>query len=305
MMGGKIWVDSEPGKGSAFIFTIQMMCGTEKKIDSLPSGINWDNVRVMAVDDDPAVLAYFKEITQGLGISCDTSLSGEEALKTIERNGIYHIYFVDWKMPGMNGLQLATELKTKVSANSVVIMISSFEWSAISEAAKLAGVDKFLPKPLFPSAIADAINESLGLNWKQPENAEPKDSKVFANRRILLVEDVEINREIVLTMLESTQMEIDCAENGLEAVQKFTEAPEKYDLIFMDVQMPEMDGYDATRSIRAVNAPNAKTIPIIAMTANVFREDVEKCLEAGMNGHIGKPLDFNEVMEQLQKYFSA
>jgi CheY-like chemotaxis protein len=124
----------------------------------------------------------------------------------------------------------------------------------------------------------------------------------FAGRRILLVEDVEINREIVIALLEPTQLEIDCAENGIEAVRKFSEAPARYDLIFMDVQMPEMDGYEATRHIRALDMPKAKTVPIIAMTANVFREDIEKCVEAGMNGHIGKPLNFDEVLDKLNGY---
>ena len=127
----------------------------------------------------------------------------------------------------------------------------------------------------------------------------------FAGRRILLAEDIEINREIVLTMLEPSLLEIDCAENGEQAVQMFKETPEKYEAIFMDVQMPEKDGYDATRCIRAMDFPKAKTIPIIAMTANVFREDIEKCLEAGMNGHIGKPLDFNEVLSTLSDHLTS
>jgi len=125
---------------------------------------------------------------------------------------------------------------------------------------------------------------------------------LFAERRVLLAEDMEINREIVLALLEPALLEIDCAENGAEAVRKFSEAPQKYDLIFMDVQMPEMDGYEATRRIRALNLPKAKSIPIVAMTANVFREDIEKCIEAGMNGHVGKPLNFDEVLEKLKSY---
>jgi len=124
----------------------------------------------------------------------------------------------------------------------------------------------------------------------------------FAGSRILLVEDVEINREIVVTLLEPTLLEIDCAGNGAEGVRMFSENPEKYDMIFMDVQMPEMDGYEATRQIRALDVPRAKDIPIVAMTANVFREDIARCLEAGMNSHVGKPLDFREVLEMLRKY---
>jgi CheY-like chemotaxis protein len=127
---------------------------------------------------------------------------------------------------------------------------------------------------------------------------------LYKGRKILLAEDVEINREIVLTLLEPTLLEIDCAENGTQAVSMFTEAPEKYDMIFMDIQMPEMDGYEATRCIRALDVPAAKKIPIVAMTANVFREDIERCIEAGMNDHLGKPLDFIMVMEKLRTYLA-
>jgi CheY-like chemotaxis protein len=127
----------------------------------------------------------------------------------------------------------------------------------------------------------------------------------FTGKRLLLAEDVEINQEIVLSLLEPTHLEIDCAKNGLEAVRLFAESPEKYDMIFMDLQMPEMDGYEATRHIRELNNPKAEKIPIIAMTANVFREDIEKCLAAGMNGHIGKPLDLNGLMSVLHEYLST
>jgi CheY-like chemotaxis protein len=302
MMGGKIWVQSENGKGSTFAFTIKLMRGSEKKQDHLSSDINWKNVRIMAIDDDPDILVYFKEIGQRFGVFCDTAISGDEALALVERNGDYHIYFVDWKMPGMDGIQLTYRLKARQSENSVVIMISAAEWTTIADEAKKAGVDKFLSKPLFPSSIADIINECLSLDIRQIEEAQTVIEGLFSGRRILLVEDVEINREIVQALLEPSELEIDCAENGREAVRMFSNAPEKYDMIFMDVQMPEMDGYEATRRIRALNLPKAKTIPIVAMTANVFREDVERCIESGMNSHVGKPLDFNEVMKRLRTY---
>jgi CheY-like chemotaxis protein len=182
-------------------------------------------------------------------------------------------------------------------------MISVSEWSAIETEAKKAGVDKFMPKPLFPSVIANVINECLGVNPQQAENSILKDNiGVFKNKRILLVEDVEINREIVLTLLEPVNLEIDCAENGAEAVRMFTGNPGKYDLILMDVQMPEMDGYEATRRIRALQADSGVKLPIIAMTANVFKEDIEACLTAGMDDHIGKPVDTAQLLEKLHKY---
>jgi CheY-like chemotaxis protein len=207
-------------------------------------------------------------------------------------------------MPDMDGLELTSALKAKadVSDNTIIVMISSTEWRAIEDKAKKVGVDKFLPKPLFPSAIMDAINESLDLG-RWPADELPSDpTGLLAGHRILFAEDVEMNREILLALLEPTLVQIDCVENGKDAVRLFSESPEKYDLIFMDLQMPEMDGYEATQRIRALAAPRAATIPIIAMTANVFREDIEKCLEVGMNDHIGKPINYNEILDKLRAY---
>jgi signal transduction histidine kinase/CheY-like chemotaxis protein len=306
MMGGSIWVLSEPGKGSVFTFTIKVQRGTEEKHALLSPDINLDNVRLITVDDDPDILKYFLEIAHGFGVMCDVAISGEKALQLIDQNGGYHIYFIDWKMPVMDGIQLAREIKTRVSENSIVIMISALEWSAIADEARAAGVDKFLSKPLFPSTIAEVINECLGVDKRQVEKAQAADiAGIFTGRHILLVEDVEINREIVQALLEPTQLVMDCAGNGVEAVRMFSEAPLKYDMIFMDIQMPEMDGYEATRRIRALDIPAAKTIPIIAMTANVFREDVEKCLNVGMDSHVGKPLDFDEVLKCLHSYLAS
>jgi two-component system, sensor histidine kinase and response regulator len=302
MMGGKIWVQSEPEKGSTFAFTVQAKCGVEGRQKRLLD-VNLSDVRIMAIDDDQDILSYFTEIMQGYGVPCDTATSGERALELIDQKGGYHIYFIDWKMPGMDGIQLAREINSRRSGNSIVTMISAAEWSTIAEDAKAAGVDKFLSKPLFPSTIAEIINECLGVDKQEAEETQAVDiAGIFAGRRILLAEDVEINREIVQALFEPTKLQIDCAENGAEAVRIFSEAPDKYDLIFMDVQMPEMDGYEATRRIRSLDNPKAKIVPIIAMTANVFREDIEKCLAAGMNSHVGKPLDFDEVIKTLHAF---
>jgi signal transduction histidine kinase/CheY-like chemotaxis protein len=307
MMGGKIWIESEEGKGSTFSFTITATRGKDKaRSKTLSTNINLSNLRILTVDDDPDVLTYFQRVTAEFGISCcDTALSGSDALAAIDEKGGYNIYFVDWKMPEMDGLELTKEIKKRVpnSENAIIILISAAEWTVIETRAKEAGVDKFLPKPLFPSSIADAINEALGMHrLQQDENKERDMTGIFAGYSILLAEDAEINCEIVKSLLEPTHLKIDCAVNGAEAVRMFNAEPEKYDLIFMDVQMPEMDGLEATRRIRALDVPRAKAIPIIAMTANVFKEDVEKCLAAGMDDHVGKPLDIDEVVARLNKY---
>jgi signal transduction histidine kinase/DNA-binding response OmpR family regulator len=309
LMGGRIWIESELGKGAKFAFTIQAKRGEEKNERPLAPDVNLKNIRLLAVDDDPDFLLHFGEIARSLGVYCDTVGSGEEAISLAERNEIYHIYFIDWRMPGMDGIQAAAELKARTPANSVVIMMSAAEWNAVEIEARRAGIRKFLSKPIFPSTIADIINDCLGVQYDQVTEAVPDITGLFAGRRILLTEDVEINREIVLTLLEPTGLEIDCAENGIEAVRMFSEAPGKYELIFMDVQMPEMDGYEATRRIRAIEKELCgshedlfRQIPIVAMTANVFSEDIEKCLKSGMNSHLGKPLDFDEVLDKLYAY---
>jgi CheY-like chemotaxis protein/two-component sensor histidine kinase len=315
MMGGEIWVKSERNRGSTFGFTVQVERGAGTG-ESLPA-FNRKDLRALAVDDEQDIREYFEDLAARFGFACDTAASGEEALEKIRQDGPYTIYFIDWKLPGINGIELSRQIKGSVRAAQakegaassqaeafpIVIMISATEWNLIEADARSAGVDKFLPKPLFPSAIIDCINECLGFDkLRAGENNQIDAEDCFKGCRILLAEDVEINREIVLSLVEPTQLAIDCAENGIEAVKKFAENPAGYQMIFMDVQMPEMDGYEATRRIRALNLPEAKTVPIIAMTANVFREDIEKCLASGMNGHVGKPLDFGEVLGKLRQF---
>ena len=202
----------------------------------------------------------------------------------------------------MNGIELSEKIKARFGKELVVVMISASEWETIEADAKQAGVDGFIPKPLFPSVLTGTINRYLSESGAGAETAaEAPLGGLFAGYAIILAEDVDINREIVITLLEETGVSIDCAENGAAAVRLFSANPGKYRLVLMDIHMPEMDGFEATRAIRALGGEGAE-IPIIAMTANVFKEDIDKCLEAGMNDHLGKPIEFDRLIERLRKY---
>jgi CheY-like chemotaxis protein len=258
------------------------------------------------VDDDAYILQDVKRIIDRFGAICDIAISGAKALELIEQNGDYNLYFIDWRMPDMSGIELTSELKKRLSnqSDSLVVMVSAAEYSMVAESAKKAGADKFLQKPVFPSIIEDIVRDYLSLAVQRQEDTDMEINGIFKGRCILLAEDVEVNREIVITLLEPTGLTVDSAVNGKEAVNKFSRNPHKYDIILMDIQMPEMDGLEATRRIRTSALQKAKSIPILAMTANIFKEDIEKCFAAGMNGHIGKPLVFYELIEMLRKHLN-
>jgi CheY-like chemotaxis protein len=207
-------------------------------------------------------------------------------------------------MPGMDGVELTRRLRERCKEKAIVTMISSGEWSLIADKALSAGVDRFLAKPLFPSNIADCINQCLG---RPPSKIRPKEENTvpqYPGKCVLVAEDVEINREIVNALLENTGLKISFAENGALALDMYKANPAVFDMIFMDLQMPEMDGYESTRLIRDFEASQIiqRRIPIIAMTANVFKEDIERCLIAGMDGHVGKPLNMDEVITCMNKF---
>ncbi|GHV84659.1 hypothetical protein AGMMS50230_02670 [Spirochaetia bacterium] len=315
MMGGKIWIESELGKGAAFVFTVLVRRGTEPSPEELDIGDfsapggeaaadrKTADIRVLVVDNGREERDYLLEIVRRYGFSCEGA-GGEETAALLEKNGPYHLCFIDWQTLQANS-DLLRRVKETQQDFSLVILISTTEWSEIEEKAKQDGLNTFLFKPLFPSAVVDCINKCLGRGRPQEVSSADKKITRLDGYRILLAEDVDINREIVQVLLEPTGLYIECAKNGVEAVEMFTKNPDGYDIIFMDVQMPEMDGCEATRRIRALDFQKAKEIPIIAMTANVFREDIDRCLAAGMNDHVGKPLDFDKILSKLKTWLAA
>ncbi len=307
MMGGSIGVTSTLGQGACFAFTVRVK-GCVAPAQSryvLKPGIEPHDLHLMIVDDAPDVLEYFSEIAARFGFSCLCASGGEEALALLrERSEPCHLYFVDYQMPGMNGVDFVRQLNALYDTPPTVIMVSAYQWGQIEEDAKAAGISRYLAKPLLPSSIVNCINECLGADAYGGLTARDADSKagIFQGKRILLAEDIEINREIAGALLADTGVLLTYAENGARAVELFASDPGGFDLIFMDIHMPDMDGYQATQAIRALPVSEASTIPIIAMTANVFREDVERCLSVGMNDHVGKPIDIDEMIEKISAY---
>jgi len=310
LLNGDIWVESELGEGASFIFTMTAKKVNVKQPSKLMPNIRLSEIEILAVDDSIETREYFTHLTGAMKISCDVAKDGDEALRMMkEKTGKpYNIFFVDWQMPGMNGIELTKKIKETHGESSIVIMISVAEWNAIESEAMAAGVNCFVSKPIFPSSLINAINTCIG---KEPddfvsrERDEEECKYDFSKFHILIAEDVEINREMMTAILDPTGIKIDYAVNGKAAVSTYVFNSNKYNLIMMDVNMPEMDGHEATKTIRSLNAKNAREIPIIAMTANVFREDVEKCIQSGMNDHVGKPIDSDMLYETLDRYLNS
>ena len=306
LMGGDIWVEDNPGGGSRFVFEIVIQWGKVYRADKLPKGLRSD-LRILVVDDDVETLDYFESILESFSLACDKAESGAEAVdlvKAREREGSpYDLVFLDWKMPGMDGCETAREIKRSICGNPIIIMISLADQNEVGAALASIGITRFLPKPILPSSLYNAIITSLGYEQRsagRDEGVIP--SYDWSGKMLLLAEDVEVNREVVAGILEDTGVTIECAENGTRAVEMFAERA--YDIVLMDIQMPVMDGFDATRAIRRLKKANAASCPIIAMTANAFKEDVYDCLAAGMNGHIAKPIDVERLFSTLAEYLS-
>ena len=240
-----------------------------------------------------------------IGIACEAVNSAQAVINAekIAQNTHKHfdVIFIDFNLTDMNTVELLEQLIGKVEKTSLAMTGSLRDWNKIEDKLKLLGVTRFIAKPLFPSDIFDTISEVVGktINKSNLSASATKDIPDLSEINLLLAEDVQINQEIFISLMEDTGVKIDTVENGLEAVRAFEAQPNKYDIIVMDLQMPEMDGYEATRAIRGMNNPRGKTIPILAMTANAFKEDVEKCIEAGMNDHVAKPIDINATMQKI------
>lgn len=307
LMGGDIWVESELGKGSRFIFEIPVVWGEPIVATSALKKIA-PTSRILVVDDTEDVRIYFKNILSGFSLQCDTAASGEEALemvrKSLRQNAPYSMVFVDWNMPGMNGGATTQELRQLLGQDLLVVMISVSDWSDIEDDAKGYGITNFLTKPVLPSTLYNTIVDLTDNTMVEPRSGEHAVEN-WQGKTILLAEDIEVNREIIICLLEETGVSIECAENGKIAVDLFVQSPQKYDLILMDMQMPVLDGIAATEQIRAMDSVEAKTVPIVAMTANAFKEDEQRCFDAGMNGHLAKPLDVDAFMHVLGNFLDA
>jgi len=308
-MDGRIWVNSKPGEGSEFIFEVKLERLQQRECPVLYGNIRPGDLNLLIVDSDREQRDYFRSISGSFGINTEEAANEEEAVylvksaKTAQKP--YDIIFVSCGSPDMDGMEIIKELKRIIDKNTDIIIISSFmKWNKVEKEAHKYNVRSFISKPFFSSVVFDSINETIGKAAKKIDvkSKSAKEMPDFSNVTLLLAEDVEINRDIFTELLADTKLNVDTAENGLLAVESFKRDPDKYDMIIMDVQMPEMDGYEATRTIRVLDVPRAKEIPIIAMTANVFREDVEKCIESGMNDHLAKPIDIGAVIEKITLY---
>ena len=299
LMEGTIECQSEQGKGTTFTVTLDIPIAEHQRMD-----MKLDEMDVLIVDDDEVLLETATETLESLGLKAEQASSGLEALGMIKhRHEIgkgYDIVIVDLKMPDIDGVETIRRIRSEIDNNTPILLISAYEWADIEKKAKEAGANGFLSKPLFRSTLYDKINDILG---REAKSIEPEsDYSDLEGLNILITEDNDINWEIISTLLSMYGITTERAENGRVCLDKMKQAEKgKYTLIFMDIQMPEMNGLDATRAIRALDDSWASNIPIIAMTADAFSENVTECLNAGMNGHIAKPIDIKVVIKEIRR----
>ncbi|MBQ6622539.1 MAG: response regulator [Mogibacterium sp.] len=307
MMNGNIEVESEKGKGSTFTVTVTL-ADVEKPTEDDEIRIKPHEMTVLIVDDDPIACEHGKLVLEKAGIASEIAESGAEALEMVQlrqaRRAPYNLILLDWQMPEMDGVEAARRIREIAGDSSAIIILTAYRWDDVLEEALEAGVDSFLTKPLFASAVLEEFRSAL--ERKKTASEERGKAADLKGRKVLLAEDVQINAEIMQMVLSAREIEVDLAENGRIAVEKFTASePGHYDAVLMDMRMPEMDGLEATRCIRAMDRPDAVRIPIIALTANAFDEDVQRSLQAGLNAHLSKPVEPELLYETLESLIEA
>ncbi|WP_034451101.1 response regulator [Butyrivibrio sp. AE2032] len=299
LIGGTIECQSEQGKGTTFTVTLDIPAADRQRED-----MQLESVDVLIVDDDETMLTTAADTLTSMGASVEQANSGLEALGMIEHRHLsgkdYNVIIIDWKMPDIDGLETISRIRSEIETKTPILLISAYDWSDIEDKAKAAGANGFVSKPLFRSTLYDKINDLIG---KESAAIEPEDDySDLKGLNILVAEDNDINWEIISAMLAMFGITTERAENGRICVDKMRSAEKgRYELIFMDVQMPEMNGLDATRAIRKLENRWAASIPIVAMTADAFSENIMECMDAGMNGHIAKPVDIKLVIKEIRR----
>ena len=301
-MEGTIDIQSEPDKGTEFLLTFDFEKAAAMNMDMvLPS---WN---MLVVDDDELLCRTAMDALKSIGIKAEWTLSGEKAIELVnehhKRREDYQIILLDWKLPGMDGIQVAKEIRHNLGDEVPILLISAYDWSEFEAEAREAGISGFISKPLFKSTLYYALRQYMGTETENGQTLNPNID--LSGRRILIAEDNELNWEVANELLSDLGVELDWAEDGQICLDKFQKSPEGYyDAVLMDIRMPHMTGYEATKMIRGLNHPDALSIPIIAMSADAFSDDIQHCLECGMNAHIAKPIDIMEVSRLLKRFLT-
>lgn len=306
LMDGNIWVESELGKGSSFIFEFDVRLGNElpiyEKYLKLPKNLN-----ILVANDSQIELEYCKNLFHNLGYDCDVVESERDAITAIldkqNAGAPYDFIFIDWFIPESGGRVAVDKITNVIESDAMIVMFSPAEWDDVKSEMEGVNINQFIQRPLLPSKLIQSLSDSINKSNDKLEKAiRTLNQGELSGKTILLAEDIEINREILSAMMEEYDVDIQMAEDGVEAVNKFKNDPDKYDLILMDIQMPKLDGIRATKEIRDLDYNWAKDIPIIAMTANAFVEDQKRCINAGMNAHIAKPIEMKTLLGVLKDY---
>ena len=301
LMNGNIQVESEKGVGTVFTVVVTMKESDRRSSEEEKKELHPHEMAVLVIDDDPVACEHARLVLGQVGVNCDVAMSGSDGLDMVKlrhaRMEPYNLILVDWKMPEMDGIETTKRIREVIGHESAIIILTSYNWDDVAEEAREAGVDTFVPKPLFAGTVMDEFREA----FRKKNEAIEKKTADLKGRRVLLAEDVDINAEIIVMILSMREIEVDLAENGRIAVEKF-EAHETgyYDAILMDMRMPVMDGLEATKVIREMDRNDARTIPIIALTANAFDEDVQRSMQAGLNAHLSKPVEPESLFETLE-----